>query len=136
MLHHLGARSELLYKRSRVRRGLSYIGDVRVDLIRHGWHVCFRKRELNQQARDTEHRLTVADEVNDSVEHSGQLPRLVEQVEVHSGRPNVVSSDSQWNTGPDLDALEMSHLIPLDDASAFWRGKRTGLSTFAMCCQI
>ncbi len=49
----------------------------------------------------------VAADVNDEPDDSGQLTPMVEQVvENCGGKPSSVSADSQYNTGPDLAAME------------------------------
>jgi transposase len=49
----------------------------------------------------------VAEDVNDEPDDSGQLAPMVEQVIEHCGaKPRSVSADSQYNTGPDLAAME------------------------------
>jgi transposase len=49
----------------------------------------------------------VAAEVNDEPDDSGQLTPMVEQVIENCGdQPSSVSADSQYNTGPDLAAME------------------------------
>jgi hypothetical protein len=49
----------------------------------------------------------VAADVNDETDDSGQLAPLVEQVIDNCGdKPGAVSADSQYNTGPDLAAME------------------------------
>jgi len=49
----------------------------------------------------------VAETVNDRAEDSGQMTPLVGQVAEHTGEwPKEVSADSQYNTGPELAALE------------------------------
>ena len=72
-----------------------------------------RKPNYNGQiATDTAHGMIVSEDVNDAVEDSGQLVSMVEQVEANSGRlPDEVSADSQYNTGPDLAALEKKSVV-------------------------
>ncbi len=49
----------------------------------------------------------VAADVNDEPDDSGQLTPMVEQVVANCGnKPGSVSADSQYNTGPDLAAME------------------------------
>ncbi len=49
----------------------------------------------------------VAADVNDEPDDSGQLTPMVEQVVANCGdKPRSVSADSQYNTGPDLAAME------------------------------
>ncbi len=49
----------------------------------------------------------VAADVNDETDDSGQLTPMVEQVVENCGdKPSSVSADSQYNTGPDLAAME------------------------------
>ena len=65
-----------------------------------------------QVATDAKHGVIVAEEVNDAVEDSGQLTPMLDQVEANCGRlPDEVSADSQYNTGPDLDALETKGVV-------------------------
>ncbi|MCJ7544261.1 MAG: IS1182 family transposase [Phycisphaerae bacterium] len=60
-----------------------------------------------QLAVDTAEGVIVAEDVNDQADDSGQLVPMLEQVEDNCGRlPGEVSADSQYNTGPDLAALE------------------------------
>jgi len=72
-----------------------------------------RKPNYNGQiATDTEHGMIVAEDVNDAAEDSGQLIPMVDQVAVNCGRlPDAVSADSQYNTGPDLAALEARGVV-------------------------
>jgi hypothetical protein len=49
----------------------------------------------------------VAADVNDEPDDSGQLRPMVEQVlENCAGKPEAISADSQYNTGPDIAAME------------------------------
>ena len=53
----------------------------------------------------------VAADVNDEPEDSGQLIPMVEQVVENCGdRPQSASADSQYNTGPDLAAMEQKQI--------------------------
>jgi transposase len=53
----------------------------------------------------------VAADVNDEPEDSGQLTPMVDQVVKNCGdKPVSVSADSQYNTGPDLAAMEEQHI--------------------------
>ena len=53
----------------------------------------------------------VAADVNDEPNDSGQLAPMVAQViENCAGKPSAVSADSQYNTGPDLAALEQQQI--------------------------
>ena len=53
----------------------------------------------------------VAADVNDEPNDSGQLAPMVEQVIENCGdKPAAVSADSQYNTGPDLAALEQQQI--------------------------
>lgn len=65
-----------------------------------------------QMATDTEHGVIVATDVNDAAEDSGQLVPMVDEVLANCGRlPAEVSADSQYNTGPDLEALESKGVV-------------------------
>ena len=65
-----------------------------------------------QIATDAEHGVIVATDVNDAVEDSGQLEPMVDEVSANCGRlPDEVSADSQYNTGPDLEALEAKGVV-------------------------
>ncbi len=72
-----------------------------------------RKPNYNGQVgTDAEHGMIVAEDVNDAVEDSGQLIPMVEQVTANCGcLPAEVSADSQYNTGPDLAALETKGVV-------------------------
>ncbi len=53
----------------------------------------------------------VAADVNDEPDDSGQLTPMVEQVIANCGdKPGSVSADSQYNTGPDLAAMEQKQI--------------------------
>ena len=53
----------------------------------------------------------VAADVNDQPEDSGQLTPMVEQVLENCGdQPSAVSADSQYNTGPELAAMEQQQI--------------------------
>lgn len=72
-----------------------------------------RKANYNGQvATDTACGMIVAEDVNDATEDSGQLIPMIEQVAVNCGRlPREVSADSQYNTGPNLAALEEKDVV-------------------------
>lgn len=72
-----------------------------------------RKPNYNGQiATDTAHGVIVAAAVNDAVEDSSQLVPMLEEVAANCGRlPDEVSADSQYNTGPDLAALEAKGVV-------------------------
>jgi transposase len=60
-----------------------------------------------QAAVDTTAGMIVAEALNDQAQDSGQLTPMLEQTKENCGRlPAEVSADSQYNTGPDLEALE------------------------------
>lgn len=60
-----------------------------------------------QLAVDAARGVVVGQDVNDRAEDSGQLVPLLEQVEANCGSlPQEASADSQYNTGPELAALE------------------------------
>lgn len=67
-----------------------------------------RKPNYNVQlAVDTTEHFIVAQDVNDQPEDSGQLVPMTEQVKDNCGSlPKEASADSQYNTGPDLAAME------------------------------
>lgn len=72
-----------------------------------------RKPNYNGQiGTDWAQGVVVANAVNDQAEDSGLLTPMVEQVEEHLGRkPAEVSADSQYNTGPELEALEQVGVV-------------------------
>lgn len=79
------------------------------------------KPNFNTQiAVDDAYGAIVAADVNDATDDSGQLVPLVEQVIDNCGdKPGAVSADSQYNTGPDLAALEEREIdCYLPDAGA------------------
>ena len=60
-----------------------------------------------QVAVDDAHGVIVAADVNDETDDSGQLAPMVDQVIANCGKaPESVTADSQYNTGPDLAAME------------------------------
>lgn len=60
-----------------------------------------------QIATDTQSGMLTASDVNDRTEDSGQMTPILGQVEENCGSlPEEVSADSQYNTGPELAALE------------------------------
>ena len=60
-----------------------------------------------QVAVDEAYGVIVAADVNDETDDSGQLTPMVEQVIANCGEaPESVTADSQYNTGPDLAAME------------------------------
>ena len=60
-----------------------------------------------QVAVDDAYGVIVAADVNDATDDSGQLAPMVEQVIDNCGdKPGAISADSQYNTGPDLAAME------------------------------
>jgi len=64
-----------------------------------------------QVAVDATAGMVVAEALNDQAEDSGQLTPMVEQTKENCGRlPAEVSADSQYNTGPDLEALEKAQV--------------------------
>jgi transposase len=66
----------------------------------------------SQIGTDAEHGVIVAADVNDAVEDSGQLMPMLDEVGANCGRlPDEVSADSQYNTGPDLEALESKGVV-------------------------
>jgi hypothetical protein len=55
--------------------------------------------------------MVVAEALNDQAEDSGQLTPMVAQTQANCGRlPAEVSADSQYNVGPDLEALEKAQV--------------------------
>lgn len=73
-----------------------------------------RKPNYNSQlATDVEKGMILATDVNDAAEDSGQATTMVKKVEENIGTmPAVASGDSQYNTGPELDALEQMGVVP------------------------
>ncbi len=73
-----------------------------------------------QVAVDDAYGVIVAADVNDETDDSGQLAPMVEQVLDNCGdKPGTVSADSQYNTGPDLAAMEEREIdCYLPDAGA------------------
>jgi transposase len=73
-----------------------------------------------QIAVDEAHGAIAAADVNDRPQDSGQLTPLVEQAQENCGRnPEAVTADSQYNTGPDLAAMEEKKIVTyLPDAGA------------------
>ncbi len=64
-----------------------------------------------QLAVDDAYGVIVAAEVNDEPDDRGQLAPMVEQVVENCGdQPSSVSADSQYNTGPDLAAMEQKRI--------------------------
>jgi transposase len=60
-----------------------------------------------QIAVDATAGMIVAEAVNDAADDSGQLTPMLDQVEANCGaKPIAASADSQYNTGPELAALE------------------------------
>ena len=72
-----------------------------------------RKPNYNAQlASDSAQGVLVASAVNDQAEDSGLLTPMLLQVAEHCGRkPEEVSADSQYNTGPELKALEEQGMV-------------------------
>jgi transposase len=72
-----------------------------------------RKPNYNAQlASDSTQGVLVANAVNDQAEDSGLLMPMLSQVEEHCGRkPDEVSADSQYNTGPELKTLEEQGVV-------------------------
>ena len=65
-----------------------------------------------QAAVDDAQGVIAAAEVNDQPEDSGQLTPLVEQAIENCGqKPQAVSADSQYNTGPELASMEQKGVI-------------------------
>jgi transposase len=67
-----------------------------------------RKPNYNSQlATDTAQGMILATDVNDAAEDSGQAGTLTSRVQENIGQlPAMVSADSQYNTGPELQKLE------------------------------
>ena len=79
------------------------------------------KPNFNTQiAVDDAYGVIVAADVNDATDDSGQLATMVEQVIDNCGdKPGAISADSQYNTGPDLAAMEEREIdCYLPDAGA------------------
>jgi transposase len=72
-----------------------------------------RKPNYNAQlASDSAQGVLLANAVNDQAEDSGLLMPMLSQVEEHCGRkPDEVSADSQYNTGPELKTLEEEGVV-------------------------
>jgi transposase len=65
-----------------------------------------------QAAVDDAHGVIAAVEVNDQPDDSGQLTPLVEQTIENCGpKPQAVSADSQYNTGPELASMEEKGIV-------------------------
>jgi len=73
-----------------------------------------------QLAVDASAGMIVAENVNDQPSDSGQLSPMIEQVELNCGiKPAAACADSQYNTGPELAALETQEVTAyLPDAGA------------------
>jgi hypothetical protein len=71
-----------------------------------------------QLAVDSSSGMIVGEALNDRAEDSGQLTPLLEEVRVNCGRlPTEASADSQYNTGPELAAIEpMPVIVYVPDA--------------------
>ena len=72
-----------------------------------------RKPNYNTQlAGDSANGVLVGNGVNDQAEDSGLLTPMVSQVEENCGqKPAEVTADSQYNTGPELEALEKQGVV-------------------------
>jgi len=80
-----------------------------------------------QLAVDTEHGVVVATQVNDEPTDSGQLTPMLKEVEQQCGRlPAEVSADSQYNTGPELAAVEAMKVVGFLPDSGECSGPRKG----------
>jgi len=72
-----------------------------------------RKPNYNGQlATDTAQGMILATEVNDAAEDSGQASVMLSKVQENLGQlPTMVSADSQYNTGPELQKLETMGVV-------------------------